>query len=299
MGKRCVGLIAFQIAVAGVAHAQSNTALAEALFEEATKLVQEQRYADACPKFAESQRLDPQLGTLLNLADCHEHTDKLATAWSEYKAVVDLASRAGDRARVDYASTRVKEIEPNVARVRFEIPSTIARVKLDDAELGPAVWSAALPIDSGNHVVEVADREQHTATQSFSIANGEQSTVHLSVPVAPSIQTERSISPLVWIGGGVTLVGLGIGIGAGVFALDEASKVKSNCTLGPEMNRCPDPFLTHLDQAHTGATVSTVGFILAGVGAATLLVGTILSLQSKRVVVRPMLGPVSGVSGIF
>jgi hypothetical protein len=42
------------------------------LFDEAERLVASGKYADACPKYAESNRLDPQLGVLMYLADCYE-----------------------------------------------------------------------------------------------------------------------------------------------------------------------------------------------------------------------------------
>jgi serine/threonine-protein kinase len=56
-------------------HAQtsgSNKAAAEALFSEGRTLAASGRCVEAIPKFQGSQKLDPGIGTLLNLAECYE-----------------------------------------------------------------------------------------------------------------------------------------------------------------------------------------------------------------------------------
>jgi hypothetical protein len=84
------------MAATSVARAQGTTeAAATALFDDGRKLMAEHKYADACPKLAESQRLAPSGGTLLNLADCYEHTGQTASAWVSWKDVAARASAAG------------------------------------------------------------------------------------------------------------------------------------------------------------------------------------------------------------
>src|SRR6478735_9605838 len=66
-----VATLLFASARAGAA-SPTDQAKAEALFDEGRRLLAAARFAEACPKFAESQRLDSALGTLLNLGDCYE-----------------------------------------------------------------------------------------------------------------------------------------------------------------------------------------------------------------------------------
>src|SRR5271156_1769624 len=65
---------------------------AEALFEEGRRLVAAGSFADACPKFADSERLDPSGGALLNLASCYEKLGRSATAWVTYREAASAAS---------------------------------------------------------------------------------------------------------------------------------------------------------------------------------------------------------------
>ena len=75
-----------------------DPAAAEALFEAGRQAATRGDWTTACPKFAESQRLDPAPGTLLNLADCEEHLGHLASAW-DCVARGHRVARAGRRPR--------------------------------------------------------------------------------------------------------------------------------------------------------------------------------------------------------
>ena len=52
----------------------SDVARADLAFREGRALLTEGNYDAACPKLEESQRLDPALGTLVNLAVCYEES---------------------------------------------------------------------------------------------------------------------------------------------------------------------------------------------------------------------------------
>ncbi|MCL2451247.1 MAG: hypothetical protein FWD17_20060, partial [Polyangiaceae bacterium] len=79
LGVTCTAVIACAGPGAGHAFAQtaSEEAAAEALFEQGRDLMLAGRVAEACPKFAESERLDPAPGTLLNLATCYERNGQV------------------------------------------------------------------------------------------------------------------------------------------------------------------------------------------------------------------------------
>src|SRR5262245_60063855 len=90
---------------------EAERAQATSLFKEAKALMDEQRYAEACRKFEDSQRLDPGGGTLLNLAVCHEQVGRAATALAEFKQALETAKRDGRDRRVQLAEEHIAALE--------------------------------------------------------------------------------------------------------------------------------------------------------------------------------------------
>jgi hypothetical protein len=138
-----------------------RAALAEALFVEGKDLMRAGKLAEACPKLAESHRLDPGGGVVLALALCHEAAGKTASAWSTFGEALTFAVRDGDRNREAVARARIAALEPKLPRLVIVVaPAALGTaglaVRLDGAELERPAWGTAMPVDPGDHHVEVS-----------------------------------------------------------------------------------------------------------------------------------------------
>src|SRR5271156_4573673 len=94
IGRPLLVFTAVLLSVAS-AGAQSNSAMAESLFRDGKKLLEERRFDEACPKFKESSRLGPASGVELALGLCYEGQGKTASAWGAYVTAASLARRDG------------------------------------------------------------------------------------------------------------------------------------------------------------------------------------------------------------
>ena len=163
-----VGALAVLATTISVAHAQSSSAIAEQLFLDGQKLMDAGRYPEACAKYTDSQRLDPAIGTLMNLAACHQKMGKNATAWSEFTDVAAQAQKAGQLDREKYARDHAAALDGKLQKVIIELshPPPGTTIKLDGAALPSGVLGTGDPFDPGDHALEVAAPGKRPWTQS-------------------------------------------------------------------------------------------------------------------------------------
>jgi hypothetical protein len=134
-------------------------AAAQLLFDEGRRRIAQGDYAGACPKLAESQRLSPAVGTEFNLADCWEHVGKLASSWAAFLEVADLTHKRGEGEREQAARARADAVAPKLGRLTIEVPLLRRirdlEVRRDGEVVRDALWGIAVPVDAGDHRVEV------------------------------------------------------------------------------------------------------------------------------------------------
>ena len=146
-----IALAAIALAIAptqAFAQSASDQATAEALFKQARDLIAAGKYSDACPKLAESQRLDPGTGTLLNLATCYEKNGQIASAWVTYKGAVTAAQNANEADRAKLARTRAAALEPTLPTLTIVVLPAAdrpdLRVTRDGETVGRVAWGTGL-----------------------------------------------------------------------------------------------------------------------------------------------------------
>ena len=290
------------LAAPALARADDAAAAADALFNEANELVASGRYAEACPKLAESQRIEPAVGTQFNLADCYEHLGRTATAYALFTDVARIARAAGKFERERRAKERATALEARLARVRLvpRAPAPGLELKIDDAVVPRGDWTASLPVDPGQHRIVASAPSRTTWTGAADAAPGK--TIEVVVPelvdpnpprpAAPrppsSWSTQRTIAIAV---AGAGVAGIAVGAIAGAMAISARSSAEEGCPSATYAFRCPTVQGTDdWNSATAAGNVSTVGFIVGGVALAGAAVLWLTAPSSKQPKLRAGVG---------
>jgi len=146
------------IPAAAFAAGETDEAAARVLFAEGRKLAAGNDYVAACPKFEESFRLDPGIGTSFNLADCWEHTGRTASAWGRFLSVAATARVAGQSEREQVARERAAALEAQLSYLIVTVtsPQEGLLVQRDAIPVGRASWGLPVPVDPGPHVIQAS-----------------------------------------------------------------------------------------------------------------------------------------------
>ncbi len=299
MRVRLVAPVLALLAVTAATARAGDHERAVALFREGHALAARGRCVEAIPKLMDTLAIEPSVGALLNLGECHARTGAPELAWKRFREAEHLARQLGDD-RESFARAHAEAIEPLMPKLSVGVPPAARgeglMVRVDDETLAPSDWGVARAIVSGRHVVS-ASMPGHVAWRATVVTAG-QATSTLTVPVLdiaggppppppppPPRGSARRTAGIV-----LTVVGAAGVVAGGVFGGVAAARRSDAAALQTGPSRAD--FDAARSDARTWATASTVAFIA---GAVVLSAGLIVWLTApSRSRVALALAPRSG-----
>lgn len=253
---------------------------AKQLVAEAKKALKTGSIDDAVAALRKADALDPSAPNKLELANALVQNKKLIEATQVLRAAVEAGQGGGwaDKKAAETAQATLKELEPKIPWLAVKVdgpPAGTAKLKVDgkDFEL-----DNESPVDPGEHTVAAEAEGFERAEKRVDVKEGAHESVTLtltaiasSAPPPPAAEEGDMMPALIAFGVG----GVGIVAGSifGVLALTQTSDVQDAC--GAD-NKCPKSQGDALDSAKMNGTISTIGFVVGGVGVATGVVLLVL-----------------------
>ena len=265
---------------------ERDIAGAEALFQEGRRLMEEGKSKAACPKLEESQRLDPGTGTLWHLARCYQETGRLASAWATFHLVAQEAQRLGEDPKVKAALARAGKLKPRLHKLRIKVPDESRvdglSIKRAGADVGEGAWGAAVPVDTGDVLIEASAPGYDTWTKVVKVGGDsrEQSVTIPELEEEPTIKIEapkkakkkRKGSSERWyhdkLGWAVLATGVAT-LGGGGYTYLRARQLEDDANAAVDLGERDKLF----DDSHSSEVTSAV---LLATGAAVTVAGAVL-----------------------
>jgi hypothetical protein len=291
-----------------------NAAAAQALFDQAKALMSAGKYAEACPKLAESDRLDHGMATQFRLAQCYEQIGRIASAWSLYVGVADEAKQAGNPDREAVARRAADALRPRLPMLTIVVAEDVARIsrleiKRNGSLVGRGAWNVSVPVDPGELTIEAAGSRKKPWQGKVVAKEGK--AVRIEIPALEDGPESMTSTPEdagstgsgqrtgAIIAGSIGVAGVVIGSIYGARTFSKWDDTLSHCQNGDVM-RCDAEASGLHDEAVTSGTVSTIGFVVGGVGLAAAAVLWFTAPSSKpaaknaELQILPGAGPRSG-----
>ncbi len=297
-----LGVFASLATLSGAAPAQDrDPAAAQALFDSARALSNQGKFAEACAKFQESNRLDPALATQYQLAVCYEQSGRIATAWAAFLQVASMARATGQTEREKVARARADALQSRLPRLLINVPEASKtpglEVHRNGMLVGSAQWDTPVAVDPGEVELTATAPGRQTLRQTLrleegktvsyslpALAQGEPAEAPAAPPAKPEPLAAAPATPLAaptaplprdqpsaktgngpWIIAlaGVGVVGLGVGTAYAVMAKSKYNESKGDCDTD-DPNSCGSRGVELRNNARSKGDIATVGFIAGG-----------------------------------
>jgi hypothetical protein len=273
-------------------------------FKEGRALAAEGKYAEACPKFEASLRLEVGVGTQFNLADCWEHVGRAASAQKLFLGAAASAKAAGQPEREQVLRDRAAALEPRISKLVIEVSDETPKlsVKRDQLPMSPEDFGKAIAVDPGSYeivakapgkkpwkkTVEVAagtpvvtvevpalEADEPDAAPASKAAADKAEAAH-AAPAAPIAPPPSKLNYRALGLGAFGVVSLATGTFFGFRYKSSNDDAKAIC---PENKGCTLSQITKHDQLVDRATTAR-SWMYLGVGVGTFAVGGAIALYA-------------------
>jgi hypothetical protein len=291
----------------------SSRAATRALVNEGVAHFKANRFEEARSKFMDALAVAKVPTIAVWAAQAHEKLGRLVAASELYRSAVlmqpnELWLGNAQQQAQQQAREALTALTPRIPAAKIELvgaESSQVEVSIDKVTVPAGLLAVERILDPGPHVV-TATRAGQTLTEKLVLTEAEKKVVRLDFSAAsPSIAPGSATPPttskgplpgqrvtavqakpessgtqrtLAWVGLGVGAAGLALGTTAAVLVVTKRSSLHSD---GCEDNNCyGSTFNDRVDSYNTWRKVSTVGFVVGGVGAVAGV--TLLLLKPKQ-----------------
>ncbi len=253
-----VAVLVPALLVPAAARAQSpkDVAMAEGLFNQGVKLLEQKKYADACDMLEQSRKLATGLGVTLYLADCQENNNRPVAAFLLFREAEKLAAARKD-AREKIAHDRADKLEKAIPRLTFRVSADVAaagqQIIFDGRRLEQKEWGQPMMVEPGPHKIRSMSEDGNAWESEVTAVAGASTAMDIPL-LRPSRNTTTPLP---------------------------TPTPTPIPTPTPTPTPAPTPPAENASRAAPGATQRTVGLVVAGVGVVGLGLGTVFGLSAK------------------
>jgi hypothetical protein len=253
----------------------SDPVAARALFREGRKAAEAGDYATACPKFSDSYRLDPAVGTLLNIADCEQRSGHLAAAWVSFQKAMDQLPK--DDKRRPAVEKIVAALGKRLPRLSIRLAPAAphaSTVERDGVEVGSSSLGVAVPLDPGRHVVVIRAPGRREQRYDVELTEG-QSQELVGEPGREDASAATAPAPQTGTGAGPATSGTSLPVSKPAKNQVGATSTLSTTTAANSLTgNAAQP------KPKTGDRSRTAGYVIGGIGAVGFVVGVATRLAA-------------------
>jgi len=289
---------------APVAHAKPSAAdreTARSLMEEGRDLRDKGNMKEALRRFQGADAIMHVPTTGLEVAKTQVALGLLVEARDTVAAIRKTPAKPNDPVQFKEARVSADQLDSSLEGrvpgitivVKGVAPGDTAAVTVDGVDVPPEVVGLPRRVDPGHHVI-VAKTPHGEGKQEVDINEGKQEEVDVTLvatePPPGSEETAAQTPPpdetppppttshgptvLTWAGIGLAGAGVAAGAVTGILSMSKKSSLQSQCSATG--NVCPPSADGTYNAAYTFATISTIGFIAAGAGAAVAVVSLLV-----------------------